>query len=108
MDDLRFEFRLVKDILLFFLTSRLGLEHKQPSVRWVPGFFLTSRLALEHKQPSVRWAPVFFVGLEVDHAPPYIADAKNYWIYTSTPRECLSGVDRNKFIFFNGSSNMQD
>jgi hypothetical protein len=87
MDDLRFEFRQLKDIFLFFKTSRLGLGHKQLPVRRVPGFFL---------------------GLEVDHATPYSAEVKNGWIYTSAPPVCLRDVDRDKFIFCNGSSKMQD
>ena len=65
------------------------------------------------KQLLFRWVPGFFLGekqfeLEVDHAPPYSAEVKNDWIYTSTPPVCLRGVDRDKFIFCNGSSNMRD
>jgi hypothetical protein len=92
MDDLRFEFRQMKNIFLFFQTSRLGLGHRRLLVGWVPGFFLRVK-QLE---------------LEVDHAPPYSAEVKNDWIYTSTPTVCLRGVDRDKCVSCNGSSNMRD
>jgi hypothetical protein len=91
MDDLRFEFRQIKDIFLFE-TSRLGLGHKQLLFRWVPEFFLGVK-QLE---------------LEVDHAPPYSAEVKSDWIYASTPPVCLRGVERDRCIFCNGSSNMRD
>lgn len=92
MDDLRFEFRQVKGIFLFPRTSRLGLKHNQLPVRWVPGFFLGVKQ----------------FGLEVYRAPLYMAQLKNDWICTSTPPVCLRGVERDKFIFCNGSSKMRE
>jgi hypothetical protein len=64
-------------------------------------------MGLGNKQLPVRWVPWFFLGLEVDHAPAYCVVVKNDWIYTCTPPVCLRGVDRDKFIFCNSSSNMR-
>jgi len=46
-------------------------------------------------------------GRDVDHSPPSGAEAKNEWSYTSTPRICHHGMDRDNFtsVFTNTNTN---
>ena len=39
------------------------------------------------------------LGVVVSHSPPYTAEVKNEWSYTSTPSICLHGVDRTTLPF---------
>ena len=41
--------------------------------------------------------PGLKLGCDVDHAPPYGAEVKNKWSYTSSPLICLHGMDRDCF-----------
>jgi hypothetical protein len=48
------------------------------------------RLTLEPTQPSIKWVTELFSvvkrpGREDSHSPPYSAEVKNGWSYTSTP-----------------------
>jgi hypothetical protein len=59
----------------------------------------TSRPALGLNQPPFQWVPVALSlgvkrqGREADHSPPFSAEVKNEWRYTSTPLyQCLHGV----------------
>jgi hypothetical protein len=36
---------------------------------------------------------------EINHLPPFSAEVKNEWSYTSAPLVCLYGLDRDKFTF---------
>jgi hypothetical protein len=56
-------------ILVFTTASRMALGPTQPLIQWVPG-----ALSLGVKRP----------GREADHSPPYGAEVKNAWSYTST------------------------
>jgi hypothetical protein len=40
------------------------------------------------------------LGSEVDHSPPFSAKVKNEWSYSSVPRTCLPGVDRDNLTFY--------
>jgi hypothetical protein len=64
-------------IFLFATVSRTALEPTQPPFQWVPG-----ALSLGVKRPEH----------EADHSPPYGADVKDAWSYTSTPPVRLHGV----------------
>lgn len=39
-------------------------------------------------------------GHEGDHSPPFGAEVKNEYSYTSTLAICLHGVDRDNFTFY--------
>jgi len=54
-----------------------ALEPTQPPIQWVSG-----ALCLSVKRP----------GRETDHSPPFNADVKNVWSYTSTPSIRLHGA----------------
>jgi len=67
------------------------------------------------KCPERLWGPPrllfsgYRVGIkqlrhDVDHSPPYRAEVKNGWSYTSAPCMCLQGMDRDRsnFDLFNG------
>jgi hypothetical protein len=56
-------------------TGSVGLT--QSPVQWIPG-----TLSLRVKRP----------GRETDHTPPFSAEVKNAWSYTSTPPVRLHGV----------------
>jgi hypothetical protein len=58
-------------IFLFTTASGTALGPIQPPVQWVPG-----ALSLGVKRPR----------REGDHSPPYSAEIKNAWSYTSTPQ----------------------
>jgi hypothetical protein len=64
-------------IFLFTTASRTALEPTQRPIQWVPGV-----LSVGVKRP-VR---------EADHSPPFSAEAKNAWSYTSTPPIRIHGV----------------
>jgi hypothetical protein len=72
-----FDSRRGLGIFLFSSASRPALESTQPPIQWVPGAL----------SPRVKRA-----GRESDHSPPSIAEVKNAWSYTSTPRIPLHGV----------------
>jgi hypothetical protein len=63
----------------FSLNHRVqnGSGPTQPPIQWVPG-----ALSLGLKRP----------GRESDHSPPFSAEVKNEWSYTSTPLIRLLGV----------------
>jgi hypothetical protein len=70
-----------KDGISFFSSeSRPGLGPTQPSIQWLPGA-VTPGL----KQPE----------REVDHSPPFSAEVKKAWSYTSTAQIRLHGVVLN-------------
>jgi hypothetical protein len=58
-------------IFLFTTVTRTALGPTQPPIQWVP-----EALSLGVKRP----------GREADHSPPYSAEVKNAWSYTSTPQ----------------------
>jgi hypothetical protein len=39
--------------------------------------------------------PRLKLGCDVEHAPPYSAEVRNEWSYTSSPLMCLQGMDRD-------------
>jgi hypothetical protein len=85
---LRFDFRRRLGIFLFTTASRMALRPTQPPIQWVPG-----ALSLGVKRP----------GREADNSPPFSAEVKNAWSYTSTPQYvfmtwCLV-KHRDNFIF---------
>jgi hypothetical protein len=53
-----------------FSMSRPALGLAQPPIQWVPGTL----------SPGVKRQ-----GREADHSPPFSAEVKKMWIYTSTP-----------------------
>jgi hypothetical protein len=59
----------VKNVL-FFTSSRPGLEFIQPLIQWVPG-----TISLRVNRP----------GRETDHSPPASVEVKKMWNYISTP-----------------------
>jgi hypothetical protein len=79
-------------IFLFTTASRTAQGPTQPPIQWVPG-----ALFLEVKQP----------GCEADHSPPFSAEVKNTWSYTSTPQYvfmawCLVKLRDNFTFTFKG------
>jgi hypothetical protein len=72
-----FDSRQGLGILLIATASRPALRLTQPHIQGVPGI-----ISLGVKRP-VR---------EADHSPPYSAEVKNEWSYTSTPSIRLYGV----------------
>jgi hypothetical protein len=77
LDDRRFESRQGLGIFLFTTACRPALEPtKRPNQR-VPGAF---SLGLKR------------LGCEADHSPPFGAEVKNVWSYTSTPPIRLHGM----------------
>jgi hypothetical protein len=75
-------------IILFTTLSRTALGPTQPPIQWVPG-----ALSLGVKRP----------GREADHSPPFSAEVKNEWSYTSTPQYVLTAwclvKHRDNFTF---------
>jgi hypothetical protein len=76
------------EVYLIYMTSRFPPE----VVTNVFFFFFTaSRQALGPTQPPIQWVSealtsgVKQLGREVDHSPPYTAEVKTAWSYTSTP-----------------------
>jgi hypothetical protein len=69
LEDRGFESRQELGIFLFTTASRTALGPTQTPIQWVPG-----ALSLGLKRP----------GREADHSPPYSAEVKNAWSYTST------------------------
>jgi len=65
-----FDSRQGLGIFLFTTASRLVLTPTQPPIEKVTGV-----LSLGVKRP----------GCEADHSPPFRAEVKNAWNYTSTP-----------------------
>jgi hypothetical protein len=65
------------EIFLFDIISREALGSTQPPIHQVPG-----ALSLWKKRP----------GHEADHSPPYTAEVKNAWIYTSITPIHIHGV----------------
>jgi hypothetical protein len=74
---LRFDSRQGLGIFLFITASRTALGPTQPSIQWAPEV-----LSLRVQRP-VR---------ETDHSPPFNAEVKNAWSYTSIPALRLHGV----------------
>jgi hypothetical protein len=74
---------------LFTTTSKLVLQPTQPPIKSVEG-----ALSLGVKR----------TGCEADHSPPYSAEVKNAWSYTSTPTTpSWHGAQlkcRNNFTFY--------
>jgi hypothetical protein len=70
----------VRDKIFFSTSSIPVLVPTQPPIQWVTGLF----------PPGVKRP-----GRETDHSPPTNAEAKNTWIYTSTPPISLHGVVLN-------------
>jgi hypothetical protein len=68
---LGFDSRRGLGIFLFTTASRTALVSTQPPMKWVPG-----SLSLGIKQP----------GREAEYLPPFSAEVKNSWSYTSTPQ----------------------
>jgi hypothetical protein len=68
----RFESRQGLRIFLFATASRPAVGPTQPPIQWVP---------------RVKWP-----GREVDYSPPFSAEVKNAWSYTSTPALRHHGV----------------
>jgi len=67
---LEFDSRLGQGCFLIATASRPALGLTQPPIQWVPGGF----------SPGVKRP-----GYKADHSPPYSAEIKNVWKYTSTP-----------------------
>jgi hypothetical protein len=66
-------------------------------------FSKSSRSALGPTQSAIQWLP----GREVDHLPPYSAEAKNGWVSTSTAPICLQvGGTENRFGRFGEDKNL--
>ena len=62
---------------------RTGSETYQPqTVQSIPGCLPRGKSA----------------GAEVDHSLPSVTEVKSEWSYTSAPRICLRGVDRENFV----------
>jgi hypothetical protein len=68
------------------------------------GFFLlttASRQALDPTHPPIQWVPgvlslgVKLLGREADHSPPFTAEFKNAWNYTSIPSTPPNGMVLN-------------
>jgi hypothetical protein len=74
---LGFDSRRGLGIFLFTTASRTALGPTQPPIQWVLG-----ALSLGVKRS----------GREADHSPPFSAEVKNVWSYTSTPPIRLHGV----------------
>jgi hypothetical protein len=74
---LGFDSRWGLGIILFTTVSRKALEPTHSPIEVVPG-----ALSL-----GVKWPE-----READHSPPYSADVKNAWSYTSSPSISLHGV----------------
>jgi hypothetical protein len=36
----------------------------------------------------------------INHSPPFSAKVMHAWTYTSTPRVCVHGIDRENFTFY--------
>jgi hypothetical protein len=68
-------------ILLFATASRPVRGPTEPNIQRVAGDLTT----------GVKWS-----GREADYSPPYSAEVKNSWNYTSTPSVSLHGVVLNK------------
>jgi hypothetical protein len=72
-------------IFLFTTASRTALGLTQPPIKWVPG--------------SVSLG----VKREADHSPPYSAEVKNAWSYTSIPQYVFTALclvkHRDNFTF---------
>jgi hypothetical protein len=86
LDDRGFESRHGLGIILFTTASIPALRPTQPSIQWVTG-----SLSLGVKVPR----------READHSPPFSAEGKNAWSYTSTPPVRLHGlVLRDNFTFY--------
>jgi hypothetical protein len=77
LHDRGFESREGLGIFLFTTVSRLALGPIQSPIQWVAG-----ALSLGIKRS----------GCEADHLPPYSAEVKNVWSYTSTFPIRLHGV----------------
>jgi hypothetical protein len=77
LNDRGFESRQGLGIFLFTNALRPALGITQPPIQRVPG-----DLSLEVKR----------LGREADHSPPFSAEIKNAWRYTSTPPKHLHGV----------------
>jgi hypothetical protein len=70
LDDRSFESRQGLGIFLFTTASRPGLESTEPLIQWISGV-----VSLVVKRPD----------RDADCLPPFSAEVKNVWSYTSTP-----------------------
>lgn len=73
-----FESYQEQEILIFSNTSRQIMASVYPPIQYLTGLRGPKR--------------------DVDHSPPFSAEFKNEWSYTSAPYICFYGVDRDKSI----------